>query len=80
MLLYSLQTYASWGIDSLKMDGCNSIHTHAILDPAYEFMGEAMNKTGRAPAHNRHIVCDVLATAAERLLLLPSLLPLEQAR
>ena len=35
-----------WGhrIDSLKMDGCNSIHTHAILDPAYTFMGEAMNK------------------------------------
>jgi hypothetical protein len=32
---------------SLKMDGCNSIHTHAILDPAYEFMGDALNKTGR---------------------------------
>ena len=29
------------------MDGCNSIHTHAILDPAYEFMGDALNKTGR---------------------------------
>ena len=41
------ETYAGWGIDSLKMDGCNSIHTHEILDPAYEFMGEAMNKTGR---------------------------------
>ena len=27
--------------------GCNSIHTHAILDPAYEFMGGALNKTGR---------------------------------
>jgi len=40
-------TYAGWGIDSLKMDGCNSIHTHAILDPAYEFMGDALNKTGR---------------------------------
>ena len=32
---------------SLKMDGCNSIHTHAILDPAYEFMGAALNRTGR---------------------------------
>lgn len=41
------QTYASWGISSLKMDGCNSIHTHAVLDPAYEFMGSALNKTGR---------------------------------
>jgi len=41
------QTYASWGIDSLKMDGCNSVHTAAILDPAYEFMGAALNKTGR---------------------------------
>ena len=41
------ETYASWGISSLKMDGCNSIHTHAILDPAYEFMGAALNKTGR---------------------------------
>ena len=41
------ETYAGWGIDSLKMDGCNSFHTHEILDPAYEFMGEAMNKTGR---------------------------------
>ena len=38
---------SDWGIDSLKMDGCNSIHTHAILDPAYEFMGDALNKTGR---------------------------------
>lgn len=41
------ETYAGWGIDSLKMDGCNSIHTHTILDPAYEFMGDALNKTGR---------------------------------
>ena len=41
------KTYASWGIDSLKMDGCNSIHTHAILDPAYIHMGDALNKTKR---------------------------------
>jgi alpha-N-acetylgalactosaminidase len=40
-------TYAAWGIDSLKMDGCNSYHTHEILDPAYIFMGDALNKTGR---------------------------------
>ena len=31
-------TYAAWGIDSLKMDGCNSEHTAAVLDPAYEHM------------------------------------------
>lgn len=41
------ETYAAWGIDSLKMDGCNSIHSHKILDPAYEFLGAAINKTGR---------------------------------
>jgi alpha-N-acetylgalactosaminidase len=41
------QTYAGWGIDSLKMDGCNSIHTTQILDAAYIFMGHALNKTGR---------------------------------
>ena len=41
------ETYASWGIDSLKMDACNSYHTHEILDPAYIFMGNSLNKTGR---------------------------------
>jgi len=41
------QTYADWGVDSLKMDGCNSIHTPEVLDPAYIFMGDALNKTGR---------------------------------
>ena len=40
-------TYAEWGIDSLKMDGCNSIHSKAILDPAYVHMGDALNRTGR---------------------------------
>jgi alpha-N-acetylgalactosaminidase len=40
-------TYAGWGIDSLKMDGCNSVHTEAILNPAYEFLGSQLNKTGR---------------------------------
>ena len=40
-------TYADWGIDSLKMDGCNSIHSKAILDPAYIHMGDALNRTGR---------------------------------
>lgn len=41
------QTYADWGIDSLKMDGCNSVNSHAVMDPAYEFMGAALNRTGR---------------------------------
>ena len=41
------QTYAGWGIDSLKMDGCNSVATHAVMDPAYEFMGASLNATGR---------------------------------
>ena len=40
-------TYAQWGIDSLKMDGCNSDHTHEVLDPAYRFLGAALNGTGR---------------------------------
>mmetsp|Transcript_29962 Transcript_29962/g.95861 ORF Transcript_29962/g.95861 Transcript_29962/m.95861 type:complete len:438 (+) Transcript_29962:56-1369(+) len=40
-------TYAGWGIDSLKMDGCHSVHTHGVLDPAYRCMGEALNRTGR---------------------------------
>ena len=29
------------------MDGCNSVHTKEILDPAYIFMGSELNKTGR---------------------------------
>ena len=41
------ETYAAWGVDSLKMDGCNSVHTHAVLDPAYVHMGDALNQTGR---------------------------------
>ena len=40
-------TYAAWGIDSLKMDGCNSLHSRTVMDPAYEYMGAALNKTGR---------------------------------
>ena len=36
------------GIDSLKMDGCHSVWTHAVLDPGYEFMTSALNKTGRS--------------------------------
>lgn len=40
------QTYAEWGFNSLKMDGCNSIHTPEILNPAYIFLGEQLNKTG----------------------------------
>jgi hypothetical protein len=40
-------TYAGWGLDSLKMDGCNSVHNASVLDPAYEHMGVALNHTGR---------------------------------
>eukprot|EP01079_Euglenida_sp_SAG-EU17-18_P002315 gene2315-12163_t len=29
------------------MDGCNSVHTHAVLDQGYVHMGEALNATGR---------------------------------
>ena len=49
MLIRALNTISSHFTISCPhtRDGCNSIHTHEILDPAYEFMGEAMNKTGR---------------------------------
>ena len=30
-----------------SFEGCNSVHSHKVLDPAYEFMGAALNKTGR---------------------------------
>jgi alpha-N-acetylgalactosaminidase len=29
------------------MDGCNSLHSRTVMDPAYEYMGAALNKTGR---------------------------------
>ena len=41
------KTYAAWGIDSLKMDGCNSVHTAEVLDQAYIFIGQQLNQTGR---------------------------------
>ena len=41
------KTFASWRVDSLKMDACYSTHTHAVLDPAYRFMGQQLNATGR---------------------------------
>ena len=41
------KTYASWGIDSLKMDGCNSVHSVEVLNPAYIHMGDRMNASGR---------------------------------
>jgi alpha-N-acetylgalactosaminidase len=41
------QTYAGWGIDSLKMDGCNAINSHEVMDPAYKYMGKALNTSGR---------------------------------
>jgi len=40
-------TYAAWGVDSLKMDGCNSNHSSEVLDTAYIFMGDELNNTGR---------------------------------
>lgn len=41
------ETYAGWGVDMLKMDGCNSVHNDSVLNPAYIFLGEALNKTQR---------------------------------
>jgi len=41
------ETYASWGIDSLKMDGCNSNQIPEVLNPGYTFLGASLNKTGR---------------------------------
>jgi len=41
------KTYANWGIDSLKMDGCNSNWTREVLDRGYIFLGDQLNKTGR---------------------------------
>lgn len=70
-------TYAGWGIDSLKMDGCHSVHTHGVLDPAYRCMGEALNRTGRPvlyscswPDYIRTAPCPRLEAALEEALAL----------
>eukprot|EP00117_Sycon_ciliatum_P038170 scpid76394/ scgid28418/ Alpha-N-acetylgalactosaminidase; Alpha-galactosidase B len=38
-------TFASWGVDMLKMDGCNS--NISTMDTGYPAIGDALNKTGR---------------------------------
>ncbi|XP_075369275.1 alpha-galactosidase A isoform X2 [Mycteria americana] len=41
------QTFASWGVDLLKFDGCNS-GTLELLAEGYRRMSLALNKTGRS--------------------------------
>ncbi|XP_010127053.1 PREDICTED: alpha-galactosidase A-like, partial [Chlamydotis macqueenii] len=41
------QTFASWGVDLLKFDGCNS-GTLDLLAEGYRRMSLALNKTGRS--------------------------------
>ncbi|NXT86210.1 AGAL galactosidase, partial [Zapornia atra] len=41
------QTFASWGVDLLKFDGCNS-GTLELLAEGYRHMSLALNKTGRS--------------------------------
>jgi alpha-N-acetylgalactosaminidase len=40
------QTFAAWGIDSVKVDGCNS--NSSTMNMAYPRFGDLLNKTGRA--------------------------------
>lgn len=39
------ETFANWGVDYVKLDGCYS--NHMDLDTAYPEFGRALNKTGR---------------------------------
>ena len=39
------QTFADWGVDSVKVDGCNS--NSSTMNAAYPRFGEFLNKTGR---------------------------------
>lgn len=39
------QTFASWGVDYLKLDGCNSVE--AQFGTLYPEVTVALNKTGR---------------------------------
>ena len=39
------QTFASWGVDYLKLDGCNSVE--AKFGTLYPEVTVALNKTGR---------------------------------
>ena len=43
--LYFNQTFASWGVDYLKLDGCHS--TESQFDVLYPQVTVALNKTGR---------------------------------
>ena len=40
------ETFAAWGIDMLKMDGCNR-PANASYDAGFELMGRELNATGR---------------------------------
>ncbi|XP_053736825.1 alpha-N-acetylgalactosaminidase-like [Synchiropus splendidus] len=44
------QTFASWGVDYLKFDGCNSNAAEQML--GYPLMSRALNATGRAIAYS----------------------------
>merc|ERR1712159_214247 len=39
------QTFADWGVDSVKVDGCNS--NTSTMNDAYPRFGDMLNKTGR---------------------------------
>ena len=41
-----MATFASWGIDSLKVDGCNE--DPAIMNITYPALSRALNATGRS--------------------------------
>jgi|EP00505_MAST-04D_sp_SCG-Rhode-Island_P003702 alpha-N-acetylgalactosaminidase len=41
------EVYAQWGIDSIKVDGCNVFQTSDVLSRGYRFFGDQLNRTGR---------------------------------
>ncbi|KAJ7384508.1 hypothetical protein OS493_021137 [Desmophyllum pertusum] len=54
-----MDTFAAWGVDYLKLDGCNS--DPATMDTGYPMVTKALNKTGRPivfscswPAYQTH--------------------------
>lgn len=59
-------TFASWGIDMLKVDGCNadSVDYHWM----YPLLGHYLNRTGRPITYEcswpAYIVCAVLGGSA----------------
>lgn len=44
-LMYYLQTFAGWGVDYLKVDGCHS--NPSTFDIGYPKFSQALNATGR---------------------------------